>query len=236
MVAFVPLTLFYFFVVLFNINVTSSRLHGVVWYGGREVQLHSAFAVGTFLPSALSVFCVLRSLVGTLLPSGCVVCSAFAGWYSSAFCVLRSPVGTPLPQSLRSVFCVRRLAHLCLLPPAFCVLCSAFAGVGTPLLSAFCVLCSAFCVRRLAHFCLLRSVFCFRRLARLCLLRSMFCVLRSPVGTLLPSAFCVLRSPVGKPLPSAFCVLRSPVGMLVPLNRRTQNTERRRQNSMDNCH
>ena len=30
LVAFVPLTFFYFFVVLFNINVTSSRLHGVV--------------------------------------------------------------------------------------------------------------------------------------------------------------------------------------------------------------
>ena len=29
---FVPLTFFYFFVVIFNINVTSSRLHGVVWY------------------------------------------------------------------------------------------------------------------------------------------------------------------------------------------------------------
>ena len=29
---FVPLTFFYFFVVLFNINVTSSRLHGVVWF------------------------------------------------------------------------------------------------------------------------------------------------------------------------------------------------------------
>ena len=29
---FVPLTLFYFFVVLFNINVTSSRLHGVIWF------------------------------------------------------------------------------------------------------------------------------------------------------------------------------------------------------------
>ena len=32
LVAFVPLTFFYFFVVLFNINVTSSRLHGVVWF------------------------------------------------------------------------------------------------------------------------------------------------------------------------------------------------------------
>ena len=32
LVAFVPLTLLYFVVVLFNINVTSSRLHGVVWF------------------------------------------------------------------------------------------------------------------------------------------------------------------------------------------------------------
>ena len=29
---FVPLTVFYFFILVFNINVTSSRLHGVVWY------------------------------------------------------------------------------------------------------------------------------------------------------------------------------------------------------------
>ena len=29
---FVPLTFFYFFVVIFHINVTSSRLHGVVWF------------------------------------------------------------------------------------------------------------------------------------------------------------------------------------------------------------
>ena len=32
LVAFVPLTFFYLFVVVFNINVTSSRLHGVVWF------------------------------------------------------------------------------------------------------------------------------------------------------------------------------------------------------------
>ena len=32
LVAFVPQTLFYFVVLLFNINVTSTRLHGVVWY------------------------------------------------------------------------------------------------------------------------------------------------------------------------------------------------------------
>ena len=32
LVAFVPLTFFYFFIVLFNINVTSSHLHGVVWF------------------------------------------------------------------------------------------------------------------------------------------------------------------------------------------------------------
>ena len=27
-----PLTVFYFFILAFKINVTSSRLHGVVWY------------------------------------------------------------------------------------------------------------------------------------------------------------------------------------------------------------
>ena len=32
LVASVPLTFFYLFVVIFNINVTSSRLHGVVWF------------------------------------------------------------------------------------------------------------------------------------------------------------------------------------------------------------
>ena len=32
LVGFVPLTFFYFFVVIFNINMTSSRLHGVVWF------------------------------------------------------------------------------------------------------------------------------------------------------------------------------------------------------------
>ena len=31
LVGFLPLTLFYIFIVLFNVNVTSSRLHGVVW-------------------------------------------------------------------------------------------------------------------------------------------------------------------------------------------------------------
>ena len=32
LVGFVPLTVFYLFVLVFNINMTSSRLHGVVWY------------------------------------------------------------------------------------------------------------------------------------------------------------------------------------------------------------
>ncbi len=32
LVGFVPLTFFYFIVLLFNINVTSTRLHGLVWY------------------------------------------------------------------------------------------------------------------------------------------------------------------------------------------------------------
>ena len=31
-IGFVPLTVFYLFILAFNINVTSSRLHGVVWY------------------------------------------------------------------------------------------------------------------------------------------------------------------------------------------------------------
>ena len=32
LVCFLPLTMFYLFVVVFNVNVTSSRLHGVVWF------------------------------------------------------------------------------------------------------------------------------------------------------------------------------------------------------------
>ena len=32
LVGFMPLTFFYFFVVIFNINVTTSRLHGAVWF------------------------------------------------------------------------------------------------------------------------------------------------------------------------------------------------------------
>ena len=32
MVGFLPLTFFYFITLLFNINVTSSHLHGVVWF------------------------------------------------------------------------------------------------------------------------------------------------------------------------------------------------------------
>ena len=32
LIGFVPLTVFYLFIVVFNINVTSSRFHGVVWY------------------------------------------------------------------------------------------------------------------------------------------------------------------------------------------------------------
>ena len=50
LVAFVPLTCFYFFVVLFNINVTSSRLHGVVWFS----QALSLPASNRLLMSALS--------------------------------------------------------------------------------------------------------------------------------------------------------------------------------------
>ena len=47
LVAFVPLTFFYFFIVLFNINVTSSRLHGVVWFS-------QAFSIPQFVRLVMS--------------------------------------------------------------------------------------------------------------------------------------------------------------------------------------
>ena len=47
---FVPLTFFYFFIVVFNINVTSSRLHGVVWFS----QALSSPAFVRIIMSALS--------------------------------------------------------------------------------------------------------------------------------------------------------------------------------------
>ena len=50
LVGFVPLTLFYFFVVIFNINVTSSHLHGVVWFS----QAASTPAFVRVIMSALS--------------------------------------------------------------------------------------------------------------------------------------------------------------------------------------
>ena len=50
LVGFVPLTFFYLFVVIFNINVTSSRLHGVVWFS----QALSMPAFVRLIMSALS--------------------------------------------------------------------------------------------------------------------------------------------------------------------------------------
>jgi hypothetical protein len=47
---FVPLTFFYVFIVVFNINVTSSRLHGVVWFS----QALSSPAFVRLIMSALS--------------------------------------------------------------------------------------------------------------------------------------------------------------------------------------
>ena len=47
---FVPLTFFYVFIVIFNINVTSSRLHGVVWFS----QTLSTPALIRLIMSALS--------------------------------------------------------------------------------------------------------------------------------------------------------------------------------------
>ena len=51
LVGFVPLTFFYFFVVVFNINVTSSRLHGAVWYS----QVFSS-------PALIACRCLLSAL------------------------------------------------------------------------------------------------------------------------------------------------------------------------------
>ena len=50
LVCFLPLTIFYLFVVVFNVNVTSSHLHGVVWFS--QVSSISAFAL--VVMSALS--------------------------------------------------------------------------------------------------------------------------------------------------------------------------------------
>ena len=47
---FIPLTFFYIFVIVFNINVTSSRLHGVVWFS----QALSMPALVRLIMSALS--------------------------------------------------------------------------------------------------------------------------------------------------------------------------------------
>ena len=56
LIGFLPLTFFFFFVVLFNINVTSSRLNGVVWFS-----------------QALSVSFVLRLAFSGLAPGNPVI-------------------------------------------------------------------------------------------------------------------------------------------------------------------
>ena len=51
LVAYIPLTFFYFLVLMFNINVTSTRLHGVVWYS----QALSMPALSRLIMSILNV-------------------------------------------------------------------------------------------------------------------------------------------------------------------------------------
>ena len=51
-VAFLPLTFFYFVVFLFNINVTSTRLHGLLWY---SQALSFPVLVRLVLPSSVQV-------------------------------------------------------------------------------------------------------------------------------------------------------------------------------------
>ena len=83
LVALVPLTFFYFFIVLFNINVTSSRLHGVVWFS--QALSMPAFARLIFsavryhgnLQSAVKVFLVFYSfwnldILRSVLPGICL--------------------------------------------------------------------------------------------------------------------------------------------------------------------
>ena len=64
-VAFVPLTFFYFFVVVFNINVTSSRLHGVVWFS-----------------QVLSTPEVVRSIMVSVNPKALIAAKVFVSFYS----------------------------------------------------------------------------------------------------------------------------------------------------------
>ena len=70
LVAFVPLTFFYFIVLLFNINVTSTRLHGVSWY---SQALSTPILARLIMP-------VLRKNTPTLLTPAKVIFIFFSFW------------------------------------------------------------------------------------------------------------------------------------------------------------
>ena len=83
LVAFVPLTFFYFFVVVFNINVTSSRLHGVVLFSqflSMPVIVRLLLSYNVYSPEftiALKVFLVIYSfwnldILRSVMPDICL--------------------------------------------------------------------------------------------------------------------------------------------------------------------
>ena len=84
LVAFVPLTFFYFFTVLFNINVTTSRLHGVVFFSQAlsmpafvRIMMSSIRKSNSQLLTASKIFTVFYSvwnldLFRSVLPETCL--------------------------------------------------------------------------------------------------------------------------------------------------------------------
>ena len=75
LVAFVPLTFFYLIILLFNINVTSTRLHGVVWY---SQVLSTPILARLIMP-------VLRQNIPTLLIPAKVIFIFFSFWNLDIF-------------------------------------------------------------------------------------------------------------------------------------------------------
>ena len=74
--ALVPLTFFYFFVVLFNINVTTSRLHGVVWFS-------QAVSTPTMIRLMMSAFAQKKN--PTLLSSARIIMTFYSFWNLEIF-------------------------------------------------------------------------------------------------------------------------------------------------------
>ena len=74
LVGFVPLTVFYLFIVVFNINVTSSCLHGVVWYS----QIMS-------LPAFVRIVLLVLSIDRKYLAGAKVVFAFYSLWNLDIF-------------------------------------------------------------------------------------------------------------------------------------------------------